>query len=290
VAKPRGDSFRWKYILPGRKFVVRVAGNLMWAVSPRITLWFIKLMFKVPGYPAPKNAPADFLQTGRRFELAVLGRRVVGWRWGEGPLALLVHGWGERGIRFHNFVPALVARGFSVVTFDFPGHGESEGRRTNFIEIVSALKAVVEHAGKPAAVVGYSMGGGATVSLWEMFDADTRIVLISPLYDIFHLFTDLFDKVGFSPRLLESILKEVEKEYRISWSSINPSENAHNVKGATLVVHYEDDFMVSMAHAEELASKMPNARLYRTAGLGHFRMMDSAEVMEQTLAFIKKGG
>jgi pimeloyl-ACP methyl ester carboxylesterase len=176
-----------------------------------------------------------------------------------------------------------------VVTFDFPAHGESEGSHTNFIEFAVALKSVLEHSGPPVAVIGYSMGGGAAVSMWEKFDSNTRIVLISPLFDIFTTLSNLFEKIGFSPKLGDAIFKAVEHKYQISLSSINPAENARNVKGKVLVMNDEEDWIVTMEHAEELTRTMPGARLFRTTGLGHTRMLESEEVMTETLDFIRSG-
>src|SRR5688572_16391660 len=40
------------------------------------------------------------------------------------PTILLVHGWEGRGAQLAAFIEPLVAKGFRVVTFDAPGHGE----------------------------------------------------------------------------------------------------------------------------------------------------------------------
>lgn len=289
MARPPRNSLRFKYILPTRRFVMRVVGDALWAVSPRLTFRLIMRMFSVPRYPRPSEEQTDILRRGQRFQLTVLGRKLIGWRWGEGPLVILVHGWGERGIRFHRFVSPLVDDGFSVVTFDFPAHGESEGVRTNFIEFTVALKSVLENSGPPVAVIGYSMGGGAAVSMWEKFDSNTRLVLISPLFDIFITLSNLFEKIGFSPKLGDSIFKAVEDKYQVSLSSINPAENASKVRGKVLVMNDEEDWIVTMEHAEELTRTMPGARLFRTTGLGHTRMLESEQVMTEALAFIRNG-
>src|SRR5690349_4154288 len=59
--------------------------------------------------------------------------RVRSYRWGEGPVALLVHGWGGDAGQMTPFVEPLLEAGFAVVAFDAPGHGRSEGRATSLV-------------------------------------------------------------------------------------------------------------------------------------------------------------
>src|SRR4051812_48110748 len=44
---------------------------------------------------------------------------------------LLVHGYSEHSGRYFHFAKFLVQHGFDVITFDLPGHGRSEGRRSD---------------------------------------------------------------------------------------------------------------------------------------------------------------
>ena len=88
--------------------------------------------------------------------------------WGN-PTAYLVHGWGGWWQQLSAHVEPLLARGFCVVAFDAPSHGDSgpgvHGRRsTTFLEMAEALGAVVSEFGRPTLVVAHSAGrarGGA---------------------------------------------------------------------------------------------------------------------------------
>jgi hypothetical protein len=53
------------------------------------------------------------------------GRSVVVESWGSGPPVYLVHGWGGWRGQLGAFVDPLLARGYRVVAFDAPSHGES---------------------------------------------------------------------------------------------------------------------------------------------------------------------
>src|SRR5262249_60945186 len=100
------------------------------------------------------------------------------WGWGAGPPVLLVRGWGGRGAHLGALVAPLRARGFSVTTFDAPGHGASDAGTVTIPEITSAIRAVAESRGPLAAMVAHSAGAAAAVrALWEGLDAGAVVLV-----------------------------------------------------------------------------------------------------------------
>ena len=53
-----------------------------------------------------------------------------------------------------------------------------------------------------------------------------------------------------------------------------------------LLVHDEEDKEVFFRHTEELITLYPSARLHRTKGLGHTRILKEDEVVETCLRFV----
>lgn len=85
---------------------------------------------------------------------------------GEGPLVVCVPGMGDLRQAYCHTVPALVAAGLRVATFDLRGHGDSDLGFTASDDEAAAsdLLALIDHlGGGPAVVVGNSMGAGAAV-------------------------------------------------------------------------------------------------------------------------------
>src|SRR4029453_4754833 len=148
---------------------------------------------------------------GRPFQVRVSGRTVAGEVWGEGagerplvylvhgwggprgpgggrPLVYLVHGWGGRRGQLEAFAGPLAEAGHRVVAFDALGHGDSDPGpsgpgRSNILELVDALAAVVAAHGPAAAVVPPSPG--ATAPPYPMPDgrAAGRVVFVAPMAD-----------------------------------------------------------------------------------------------------------
>ena len=82
-------------------------------------------------------------------------------------MLLLVHGLAEHSTRYAGFAEFFTAAGFTVYTFDHPGHGKSDGRRCHirrFSDYTDSLGTVLtrakeENPGVPIILVGHSMGG-----------------------------------------------------------------------------------------------------------------------------------
>jgi pimeloyl-ACP methyl ester carboxylesterase len=79
---------------------------------------------------------------------------------GEGPLVVCVPGMGDVRGTYRHLAPALVAAGYRVATMDLRGHGDSDASFTSYDVAagVGDVRALIEHLGGPAVVVGNSMG------------------------------------------------------------------------------------------------------------------------------------
>src|SRR5688572_7959580 len=98
--------------------LVRATSRALSAVAPPLAARLAERLFLSPPRPRRPAAELALLATGRARPLQVGRRHLDVWLWGSGPSVLLVHGWGGRGAQLAAFVEPLVARGFSVVSFD----------------------------------------------------------------------------------------------------------------------------------------------------------------------------
>ncbi len=83
----------------------------------------------------------------------------------EGPLVLCVPGMGELRETYRLVTPRLAEQGCCVVTMDIRGHGDSDATFTSYddVALASDILALIDELGRPALVVGNSMGAGAGV-------------------------------------------------------------------------------------------------------------------------------
>ncbi len=82
---------------------------------------------------------------------------------GKGPLVVCIPGMGELRSSYRLLTPSLAAAGFRVATMDLRGHGESDATFTAYDDIAAGTDALalVAKLGRPAVLVGNSMGAGA---------------------------------------------------------------------------------------------------------------------------------
>ena len=114
------------------------------------------------------SAPLNWLTDGRdwphressRFVTAA-GLRWHVQQWGQGPALLLLHGTGAATHSWRGLAP-LLARDFTVIAVDLPGHGFTQGRPQGGLSLQgmsNALAALLAELGqKPAIAAGHSAG------------------------------------------------------------------------------------------------------------------------------------
>jgi len=131
---------------------------------------------------------------------------------GSGPALVLIHGWGLHGGLWGPLVDAL-AKNFTVVLIDLPGHGYSNKLRSLTIDTMTqAVSSALENLDKPATVLGWSMGAFVAFELARQFpDRFERLVWIAGTPS----FVRRDDwNVGMDPQTLEGFADGLRKDYR----------------------------------------------------------------------------
>lgn len=268
-----------------RNFAISFISRLMWLIAPGMATAIIgKAFFTSRNMRTDKNHE-NLLRQAERFEVMALGKTVQGWRWGSGPSVLLAHGWGVRGIKLAPLIIPLTRSGYCVITYDSIGHGESEGNTTNFFEIIESVNAVFDHIGGADFVIGHSMGAAAAVNLRSINNKNIKFVLIAPLYDLQKMIFTFGKASGLYFPLYKKIVSKIEKKFGKTLHDVSPMTIAKNITAPVLIFHDEDDMTVPVEHGELLAEELKNARLVKTSGLGHNRILESKTLIKRTLKF-----
>ena len=273
MSRPRNSTIV-RFQREARRATFRLADLVSPGLAGRIArdLWFA-----VP----PRMAPARLPDGGVAFEVESLGAAVRGHVWGAGPVVYLVHGWGGRGSQLASFVEPLLSRGFRVVMFDAPAHGDSDPGpagpgRTHGVEFGKALDAVFARFGPADAVVAHSLGAISTyLTLRFGWLSTRRLVLLAPMVAAEPLFDQFQRSLGFGARTRKAFDRELEEFVGIPMAEFDATYQAARVDPVpTLVVHDRGDRQTPYADAARLVASLPDARLVTTDGLGHRRILD----------------
>ncbi len=101
------------------------------------------------------------------------------------PLAILLHGGGQTRFSWGDTAEALADNGFYVVSLDQRGHGESDWSPEAHYSVddyAADLRAVLATLGRPAALIGASLGG--VTSMLAVGESDQPFATAMVLVDI----------------------------------------------------------------------------------------------------------
>jgi pimeloyl-ACP methyl ester carboxylesterase len=266
--------------------LIRAANRALSALAPSAAARLAERWFLTPPRAARPPAEIALLAAARARPLFVGTRRIEVWLWGSGPCVLLVHGWGGRGAQLGAFVEPLVARGFSVLTFDAPGHGAADGGLVTIPEIVAATRAVAATRGRLAGLIAHSAGAAvAARALYEGLDAGA-VVLVSPTADMDGPATRFTATLGFSRAVGEAMRERLEARVGRPFSTFDVTTLAPAFTAPLLVIHDRGDAEVPWQHGRVITRAWPGAALLLTDGLGHRRILRDRDVVAAAVAFL----
>jgi pimeloyl-ACP methyl ester carboxylesterase len=277
---PRAPAVPW-YLRAGFSALGTVA-------PPLAAAWAEQLFCTAPRYPVPA-AEAVALATAHEGSVVVNGQRLATWTWGQGPTVLLVHGWGGRGGQLHGFVPGLLAAGFSVVAFDGPGHGASEGKTSSLVEHGRAVAGVAAALpGRVHAIVAHSMGGAAAGLALEAGLSVEAAVFVAPPFAAGHWLAPFAAALGLPDKVRDGMVRRVEDRLQVRFDDLTMERTAPLMTAPLLVIHDLDDKEVPHAAGAGIVARWPGASLHTTRGLGHKRILGDADVIGRAIAFVRR--
>lgn len=257
-------------------------------IAPRLaSRWFIKLFFSPPKFPFPKQEKA-VINEAQRFNIKINNHTVQCYRWGSGPVVLLVHGWAGRAGQFRTFIPFLTNAGYQVIAFDAPAHGLTEGSKTTVIDFKDSILELSNIVGPFHAIVAHSLGGGASLfAMSEGLKVKTLVTIATPTIgeEIVHEFNARLNGSGKSiPALHAHIESTLQRPFHEFMSTHFIPKIEHRF--AWLIIHDENDREASTTNARRLKEAYPDAALWETNGLGHVRILKDEKVIERCLAHL----
>jgi pimeloyl-ACP methyl ester carboxylesterase len=273
------------------RLAFRVLGPVFPGLMSRIMyrLWFMTQRAPEPG------REARYLEGAWQETITVDGDTLAVMGWGERnpgtqPAVVLVHGWSGRGAQLGGFAQPLVDAGYRVVAFDAPGHGRSSGNRTTIFRIASALAEVNRCYGPFTGAVGHSFGNpviGLALSQGQIGVA--RVVAISPPLNA----QGLVEKFGRGIHAPEAVRRRfgprLEAEFGDDiWQRVSLEHLAPQLNAKALIIHDAEDFGVPWQEGARVAELWPDAEFWRTAGLGHLRILRDKDVIARAAAFISE--
>ncbi|MEV6249678.1 alpha/beta hydrolase [Streptomyces sp. NPDC051742] len=273
--------------------LIRTALNATARVAPGPAgRWAFHLFVRPLGRARVRPGERKLLDAARTGHLRIRGKDVVTYAWGDGRRpVLLVHGWSSRGSRLTAFAEALLARGYSPVAFDAPGHGGSSGQASNIVEYREIIRELHARHGDFDAVVAHSFG--VLAGLFALRDGvrTARFVGLGGVGSFELLLAGFREGLGLDERVIRCMRDHVERRIAPDepgiWDRFGADRAPGELGAPVLLFHDEGDDMVPPAQSRLLArAHGDRARLVVTRGLGHRRILSDPAVVAEAVEFL----
>ena len=247
--------------------------------------------FFSPSQYEVKPTDRDVIDWGNNCRIPFEGGELAVTTWGNnGPAILLMHGWGGARAQMTGFVDPLLFAGYRVVAYDQPAHGESDGKMTNLLEIAPTMDIIAKQEGNFDAIIAHSFGTLITsYSLVNRnFPPPSKLVY-------FGAFNRLLDSL---PRFqtISGLPDEIIEGFRVMLSenfgqgvleAIVHEKLAPQINVPALMFHDKTDNVTPIGDSRAIAQAWKRAQYIETEGLGHRGALQSKEIHEQVVQFLK---
>ncbi len=263
----------------------------LWHLAPNTTKnILLKKFFKPASYPL---TPLErrYLENSTSFHIRVHDKNIQCWKWGRGPGILFVHGWNGRGVNLAHFFERFINAGYSVITYDAPAHGKSEGQATNYFELTDTVRSFLDpsHGLNIQGIIAYSIGASAAINCISKEKPSIDTVLIAPALKLKEILFNAFNLHGVPEIAYRNLVAEMEEYYGYDVHQDNPYVLAKTISTKMLIVHDKEDRTIPYMDSKILSEKTDHVDLHTTEGLGHKRILRDNAIVDIITAYIFNG-
>ncbi len=247
--------------------------------------------FFSPSQYEVKSIEQDVLERGNNYRMLFDGGELMVTTWGErGPAVLLMHGWGGARAQMTGFVEPLLSAGYRVVAYDQPAHGQSDGKMTNLLKIAPTMDLIAQQEGNFDAIIAHSFGTLITsyALVNRNFPPPSKLVYFGAFNRLLDSLPRFQVLANLSDELIEGLRNMIYDNFgRDVLDAIVNQTMAPQIKIPALMFHDVADNVTPIDDSRAIAKAWTHARLIETTGLGHRGALQSKEIYEQVVSFLK---
>lgn len=236
-----------------------------------------------------KESPAVF-HKAEKLSFTIQKHLVKGFRWKSShpnnKTILICHGFNSSCYKFDKYISLFLKEGFTVLAFDAPAHGLSEGKMVNGLIYKDMILQVESLYGPVDIIMAHSLGGLAASLAAEEMEGLKKMVLIAPATETISAVYN-FCRIA---HIKSDIRKEMENMILaingkpMSWYSITRA--APNIKANILWVHDDGDTVCPYRDTKKIQQlQLPNVRFITTQHLGHSKIYRDSKIQKMIVDF-----
>lgn len=271
---------------------IRFYFSLISLLSPSFAVYSAHKLFHYPLNTKRKNRNEVPLPEAETFDITLYDDWILqGYRWGKrkDPQVLLVHGWSTTSRSMSHFTDILLKHGYSVVSYDAPGHGESQKKFADLATWADAVRASLRETGPVECIVAHSFGAAAVTVASKLGLQTDKLIFVAPIHDIASVADNFALHFGIEKKCIKKMRdytwqrnQKHFSKYGKDWRDILQSD----FHVPTLLFHDKEDNEIGIEHSKEILKMWPWAKLIPTEGLGHRTILDDEAVAKGLISFL----
>lgn len=247
-------------------------------------------LFCTPFRRARKKKPPVF-DKAEKLHFKLEGIDIRGHRWNhpQPRKVLIVHGFESTSFNFDRYVVPLVRKGYEVMAFDAPAHGQSGGKRITLPLYAEMLGKVHELYGPVQSFMAHSFGGLALAHFLENIpdNEDTRAVFLAPATETVTAIDSFFQFLHLNDSIREQFNAIILKKGNVPAEHYSIRRAVKNIHARILWIHDEDDEMTPLRDALKVKEDThAHIEFVITKGYGHRRLYRENKVVKQVIDFL----
>ncbi len=265
--------------------------GILSVLAPQLAArWAYKMFFTPKGLPRPDSEMPQY-KSANHSSITYNGKKVALYTWGDGAKTiLLLHGWASRGTRMGHFAEALVQKGYKVIAFDMPAHGDSEGKTTTLFEISELTAQICDKYGPVHSIIAHSFGGMVLCNAVHRYNLNVnRAVLVASPFTMKYVFESFASIINITQKVSDMMVERIRRRFfeerKADVYELSVDSFAKSLNFPFLVIHDKDDKDISYSQGEGYANNLPDVEFVTTEGLGHRRILKEPEIMDKIIEF-----
>ena len=270
---------------------IRITSKLCALISPKLATIYAAKLFTTPiKHKIPKRElEMDLRSIQKRIYIPSINKNIMVYEYGKSEKKiLLVHGWSGRGTQLFKIADALLEKGYSIVSFDAPAHGKSEGKTTIMSEFIESILEIEKQYGPFEITIGHSLGGMSVLNSIKDGLKVKKAVIIGSGDIVQDILDEFIFKLGLKPEISIRLRDYFETKYQVKMDEFSAYKATKEIEIPVLVIHDENDPEVSVKAGIHIHEHLKNGSLFLTEGLGHRKVLGNQSVIKKITEFIRE--
>lgn len=271
-------------------FLTRIYFRLLTFFSPSFAARKALNLFCTPRR-IRRKIDSSIIKNAETISFLLDEMNIRGYRWNHpsDKKVLIIHGFESTATNFEGMVLPLVQKGYEVLAFDAPGHGNSDGSTLSLPTYVRMLQEITERYGPIKAYIAHSYGGLAVTHLLEQIphNDDTRVILIAPATEMTTAIRHFCSLLRLHGKVKAAFYRLLAEQGGQAPEYFSVRRAIQHIRAQILWFHDTEDEITPLADVEPVNKEGHNhVQFVVSTGLGHRKIYRDAGTINRIVQFL----